>query len=220
MHRLVRPTPWPGSSGTRRKALPGQLRASGTRRLATVPTGASGPGRWKWFSGTQAPPWEAPSSGRLPGPGGERHGLRRPETCLTVGRCELGGGPPWKASRPALPGAGEAKQERYASRQVPQWRPGAGPQPTGGTPTARSRSPARPPDGRGRARSASDVRTGLLWPRPHPRGPRPEVYPQTPSFGLGDVRAPRSDSRSLDRFREAGRSGGIIRNYFKVDICA
>lgn len=121
VHRLARPTTWPGSSGRRREAWlgpEGPREPGGSRSCPREPLGlGSGSGSPGRGSGR---PQLGPHT-RPPGPGGRRRGPGRPETCLAVGGCELGQGQPRQAGRPAL--LGDARRGSSAARSE---RPGNG----------------------------------------------------------------------------------------------
>lgn len=153
VHRLVHP---PGQApGNAKRSPVGTRGVSETRWLEVDRAyGASGTGKWKWFSQTQAPPMgEARSSGRPSGPGGLRRGLGRPETCLAVGRCDLSRGQPCQAGRAAL--LSEGRREREQRTHSPT-------RPCNGGP-GRGHSPQAPPPPGARALPHRSQVGGWAW---------------------------------------------------------
>lgn len=130
--------------------------ASGTWRLTIVPTGASGPGKWKWFSRTRE--WEAPARSPHTAPRAWRSATRAgPARDLPGGggmRARSGAAPSGRPPRSAR--RREARELRCAEREARQWRPRAVARPAGATP---------PSVGAGRPATG--------WEGPGPAPPRP-----------------------------------------------
>ena len=170
--------------GKAERSPAGTRGASETWRLTIVPTGASGPGKWKWFSRTRA--WEAPAQPPPPGPRAWRSATRAgPARDLPGGEGDAssvrgspvspaaplcsarrGEGAPRRGARgPAMAAQGGST----ARRRHPRHRLGLGDWPPGG------RGPSRPRPRRTLRRSRGVDRPGCQgegpYSAPPPRSP-------------------------------------------------
>lgn len=189
VHRLVRPTTWPGSSGTRRKALSGQEGPQEPVGSRPCPREPLEPGSKAGSPGRRPPPMGGPVL-RSPFPGwGRTTPVSWWRLAWPVGRCKLGCGQPCQAGRPAPLARGDEGDAQLG--------------PTGPAMAARGRghSPPVPPPPRGWQR-----RGGGGVPAPGLNASPPTGPPPPPALAAGwEGPAPARPRKALRRGPQASK---------------